>query len=151
MNRRTIMITQTDMRRLRTLLTARSGTSAQDHAHLEDLKSELERAVVVDASDVSNDVVTMYSRVWLEDMTNGERREYTLVFPSDADLSVNRVSVLAPLGTALLGYREGDQVEWQMPGGLRKLRIMQVMQGPGARASYRNTQHVSTANATAAA
>ncbi|MGQ0834181.1 MAG: nucleoside diphosphate kinase regulator [Gammaproteobacteria bacterium] len=150
MKRRTIMITETDVQRLRALLDARSATLAQDHAHLRDLQAELERAVLVDRCEVPADVVTMHARVWLQDMTSGERVEYTLAFPSDADLTANRVSVLAPLGTALLGYREGDEVEWQMPGGLRKLRLLQVMHAPDASTGCRDAEALSRANDAAA-
>jgi regulator of nucleoside diphosphate kinase len=52
--------------------------------------------------------------------------ERALIAEPEADLNAGRISVLAPLGTALLGYREGDEVEWQMPGGLRQLRIERV-------------------------
>ncbi len=98
-----------------------------DQKFLEDLDFELERAVVVDALDVPPSVVTMQSRVRVADLDSGERREFVLVYPSEANVSANRISVLAPLGTAVLGYREGDDVEWIMPSGLRRLRIERVM------------------------
>jgi regulator of nucleoside diphosphate kinase len=69
----------------------------------------------------------MQSRVRVADIDSGERREFVLVYPSKADVSANRISVLAPLGTAVLGYREGDEVEWIMPSGLQRLRIERVM------------------------
>ena len=70
-----------------------------------------------------NSVATVF------DLTGGDRREITLVYPHEAEPASGRVSVLAPLGTALLGYREGDEVEWLMPGGMRRLRIENV-RGP---------------------
>jgi regulator of nucleoside diphosphate kinase len=60
------------------------------------------------------------------DLVSGERHELTLVLPRESDAGTGRVSVLAPLGTALLGYRVGDEIEWLMPGGLRRLRIEEV-------------------------
>ena len=63
------------------------------------------------------------------DLTGSSRREITLVYPHEAEAASGRISVLAPLGTALLGYREGDEVEWLMPGGMRRLRIESV-RGP---------------------
>jgi regulator of nucleoside diphosphate kinase len=67
------------------------------------------------------------------DLSNGTRQELTLVGPAEANVSARRISVLAPLGTALLGYREGDEVEWLMPGGVRRLRIESVQAAhPGA-------------------
>lgn len=133
MRDRPIVVTQVDARMLRALLAARVATSTNaepagaDQKFLEDLDFELERAVVVDAVDVPASVVTMQSRVRVADLDSGERREFVLVYPSEANVSANRISVLAPLGTAVLGYREGDDVEWIMPSGLRRLRIERVM------------------------
>jgi regulator of nucleoside diphosphate kinase len=90
------------------------------------LKSELERARVVLAEETPVDVVTMHSQVRVLDLETGEQSNYTLVFPVEADVSAKRISVLAPLGTALLGFREGDTLEWMMPGGMRRLRIERV-------------------------
>ena len=133
MRDRPIVVTQVDARMLRALLAARVAMSASaesagaDQKFLEDLDFELERAVVVDAVDVPKSVVTMGSRVRVADLDTGEHREFVLVYPSEADVSANRISVLAPLGTAVLGYREGDDVEWIMPAGPRRLRIERVM------------------------
>jgi regulator of nucleoside diphosphate kinase len=71
-------------------------------------------------------VITIHTRLQVLDLVSGERRELTLVLPHESDASAGRISVLAPLGTALLGYRAGDEVEWLMPGGLRRLRIEYV-------------------------
>jgi len=125
-----IVITGTDAARLRALLESRTRTE-RDLRHLERLDQELERAQVVDAADVPRGVVTLYSRVGVLDLDNGERLDITLVLPAEADLSQGRVSVLAPLGTALVGYREGDTIEWDMPGGRRRLRVEEV--GPAER------------------
>ncbi|MBX5462626.1 MAG: nucleoside diphosphate kinase regulator [Steroidobacteraceae bacterium] len=127
MQNRSIVIMESDAQMLRGLLAARMS-SARDQEHLEELSLELERAQVVRPSELPPDVVTMQTRVRVLDLTSGERREVELVPPAEADVSSNRISVLAPLGTALLGYREGDEVEWVMPGGLRRLRIEKVIQ-----------------------
>jgi regulator of nucleoside diphosphate kinase len=127
-----IVVTEFDARRLRGLLSTYRTASLRDQEHLQELKSELERALVLDAPDVPADVITMHTRVWVLDLSSGERKEYVLVFPADADVSTHRISVLAPLGTALLGYREGNEVEWEMPGGLRRLLIERVIQPPAA-------------------
>jgi regulator of nucleoside diphosphate kinase len=70
----------------------------------------------------------MHSEVRVLDLESGGLSDYTLVFPREADVSAKRISVLAPLGTALLGFRKGDTVEWMMPGGIRRLRIERVHQ-----------------------
>src|SRR5688572_22342437 len=100
----------------------------RDEQHLRELEAELERAVVVHATELIPDVITMHTRAQVLDVEAGERGEYVVVFPSEADVWAGRISVLAPLGTALLGYREGDEVQWMMPGRLRRLRIERVSQ-----------------------
>ena len=129
MNDRQIEISEPNARVLRGLLSARNGAT-HDQEHLEDLRVELERALVLDPSRLSPSVVTMHAAVRVRDLESGHRQELTLVSPSEANVSAGRISVLAPLGTALLGYREGDVVERVMPGGLRRLLIEEVRQQP---------------------
>lgn len=127
-----IFITDTDAAKLRGLIAAREGAVERlDQGHLTDLASELERAFVVNADAVPSGVVMLNSRVHVADLLSGERRKLTLVCPSEADPVSGRVSVLAPLGCALMGCREGQIVEWEMPGGLGKFRIDKVT-SPGS-------------------
>ena len=127
MRDRPIIIPASDVARLRGLVAGRAA-AVQDQAHVQELAVELERALVRDSDEVPDHVITMHSRAKVLDLASGARHEWTLVFPAEADVSANRISVLAPLGTALLGYREGDEVEWEMPGGLRHLRVEKVQQ-----------------------
>jgi regulator of nucleoside diphosphate kinase len=128
MRKRPIVVTESDERKLRGLLSRQSEESIRDQAHLQELQSELERALVLRAEEVPPDVITMHSQVRVLDLEHGRRSDYTLVFPLESDISARRISVLAPLGTALLGFREGDDVEWMMPGGMRRLRVERVDQ-----------------------
>jgi regulator of nucleoside diphosphate kinase len=121
-----IVISEPDARVLRGLLSARSAAS-HDQEHLEELRLELERAQVLEPEQVSTEVVTMHKSLRILDLSSGKYQELVLVSPADADVGARRISVLAPLGTALLGYREGDEVEWLMPGGIRRLRIEAVL------------------------
>ena len=122
-----IMVTSTDMERLRTLIDTTAGDLA------ETLDEELLRAEVVEPSQVPPDVVTMNSRVVYRDEDTGETREVTLSYPKDASLEQGRVSVLAPVGAALLGLSVGQDIEWQQPGGRHKrLRIVSVTYQPQA-------------------
>lgn len=132
MQNRTIFITEADRNKLTNLVEARKRLSTLDQEHLWMLEKELGRAEVVNSEDISPDVITMHSQVHIKDLDNGKETDYTLVFPADADISRNRISVLAPIGTALLGYREGDVIEWRVPGGLRKLRVEHVIYQPEA-------------------
>lgn len=93
---------------------------------LEKLRTELDRAVIIDPAALPPDIVTMDSRVQFEDLGTGEIEEYTLTFPEQADISEGRLSILAPVGTALLGFRTGAIVDWPTPGGIRRLKIHRV-------------------------
>ncbi len=128
MNSRTILVTDRDFWRLSTLVRARTADYARDQEHIDRLEEELVRSMPVATAAVPTDVVTMHSRVTVRDLDTGDSRTYTLVFPHEAELPSGRLSVLAPLGTALLGYRAGDEIEWTMPGGVRRVRIERVRQ-----------------------
>ena len=127
MRDRPIFINELDAAKLRALVAA-FATAHRDQGHLEELAVELERAAVVENAELPRDVVTMHSRVRMKDLMTGEHQDLVLVFPGQADVAAQRVSVLAPIGTALLGYRAGDEVTWATPGGLRRLRIEKVVQ-----------------------
>ena len=127
---RTLYITAADHDRLQRLIeTARHGRQAE---YIEDLEGELTRARVVSATEIPHDVVTMHSRVLLVDLDTGERIECTLVFPHQADTRQHKISVLAPIGTAMLGYRDGDTFTWQVPRGTRRLQVKRVLYQPEA-------------------
>lgn len=128
MSSRTIVVTDGDFWPLSALVRARTANFTRDKEHIDRLEEELAQSVPVPASEVPANVVTMHSRVRVRDLGTDAARTYTLVFPHEADLPTGRLSVLAPLGTALLGYREGDEIEWAMPGGLRRVRIESVRQ-----------------------
>jgi regulator of nucleoside diphosphate kinase len=127
-----IVISEFEAARLRRLLRTRTG-GGRDERHLHELLKELERAQVLDDGRVPPDVVTLGGRVRVRDLMSGARHELQLVIPEEADVGAQRISVLAPLGTALLGCRQGNEVEWLMPGGLRRLHIERVIR-PAARA-----------------
>jgi regulator of nucleoside diphosphate kinase len=78
----------------------------------------------------------MNSQLKVTDLTTGEKMTFRLVFPSDADFERGKVSILAPIGTALIGYRAGDTVHWQVPSGVRRLRIDEVLYQPEAAGDY---------------
>lgn len=132
MNRRAICITEDDARRLRELVENPSLLDHREPESLESLRNELERADIVDSAEIPPDVVTMNSTVRLVDMETGEQEIVSLVFPPDADIDEGRISVLAPVGTAILGYRVGDTFTWAVPGGERQLRVKEVVYQPEA-------------------
>jgi regulator of nucleoside diphosphate kinase len=122
-----IYLTQNDMERLLRLVDAQPGE------RLEKLEGELVRATVVPREKIPADVVTMNSRVIFENETTHERREITLVYPENADIDTGRISVLVPIGTALLGLRVGQSIDWELPGGEeQRYRIVEVPYQPEA-------------------
>lgn len=117
------MITDLDRRRLGTVIDRVTQADLRERRYLADLEQELDRAAAVDATEVPPDVVTMNSTVELSDVDSGDTGAYTLVYPDEADIQRNRISVLAPVGTAILGYRVGDVVRWPAPDGVARVRI----------------------------
>lgn len=131
MNTRTIHVTEHDMERLRELIKNVQNGDDRDRPYLSALEAELDHATVVTLDDVAPDVVTMNSRVRLRDGRSSWIM--TLVFPESADPEEGRISVLAPLGAALLGCRVGQKVEFRVPGGeARSCDILSVLYQPEA-------------------
>lgn len=130
MYNRQILITDYDRRRLAALVAERAERGLAERHYLEDLERELDRAAHVDPADVPPDVITMNSTVRLRDLDTGDTETFTLVFPEDADVARQRISVLAPIGTAILGYRSGDVILWPVPQGRARLRVEQVVYQP---------------------
>ncbi|MBL9207127.1 MAG: GreA/GreB family elongation factor [Opitutaceae bacterium] len=120
MNPKIIYVSRDDLTRLRLLLSA----ARAPHSTSAPLRSELDRAVVL--PELPPNVVGLHSTAEIVDLETGETDRFTLTLPEQADAVQGRLSVLAPLGTALLGYTEGDTLEWRMPGGLRRLRLQAV-------------------------
>jgi regulator of nucleoside diphosphate kinase len=132
MEPRDIYITDYDLTRLKELLHVGISFAERDRQSLEALQGELDRGHIVEPAAIPHDVVTMNSRVRLTDVETNEDHVYTVVFPSDANLDQRKISILAPIGTAILGYRVGDTVEWRVPGGIKKLRIKEILYQPEA-------------------
>lgn len=126
-----IIITERDMTRLQQLIDS-ARLQWRDHTLLDRLEGELSRAKVVSGKRISSNVVTMNSRVRVTDLDTGKEATYQIVFPRDANASKSMISVLAPIGTALLGFKVGSEIEWETPGGLRRLRIDAIEYQPEA-------------------
>ena len=130
MNRPSLMLTTHDARRLEALLESPTGRTSPMSSLLE---QELARAQLVEAQDIAADIVTMNSRVVCEDEITGERHVLEVVYPHEADADQGRVSVLAPVGAALLGLAAGNVIEWPVPGGrTTRVRVIAVPYQPEA-------------------
>lgn len=128
MNETPIYITRDDYLKLRLLIAAALHSHAS--TALARLRDELDRAAVIDPAAFPADVVTMNSTVEFEDLGTGEIDEYTITFPELSAIERRRISILAPIGTALIGCRVGDVVKWSTPGGIRQLQVRRVTAPP---------------------
>lgn len=131
-----IFITQADLERIKASMERMDQDNRREQRHLSALEGELSRAIPVQPQDVPADVVTMNSTVRLKDLDTGKDVVYTLVYPEDADVEAARISVLAPIGTALLGYRVGDEIDWKVPSGTRRFRVEAVVFQPEAAGQF---------------
>ena len=127
-----IYITEPDYNRLSALIEKTREGNGVDRQYLNKLEAELDRAEIVDAENIPANVITMRSTVRLKDLVSGEENTYSLVFPTEADFSQGKISVLAPIGTAILGYKSGDTIEWTVPSGLRRLKVDTIIYQPEA-------------------
>ena len=131
-NTTTIYLSACDAEQLRTLIDTLEQQSLPDSAYVNSLKNEITGAKILPFADIPDDVVRMNSRIQLTDLETGEVFEIQIVYPSEADFDEGKISVLSPIGTALLGYRVKDVVLWNVPGGIRKLKIDKMMYQPEA-------------------
>ena len=128
-----IIMSSLDQARLERLLESEAHRQLPG---IDALLSEMDRATVVKPVDVPPDVVTMNSTIRFVDDSNGAEFEFTLVYPADAG-KPDTISVLAPVGSALLGLSVGQSIAWQVPGGRElDLRVLDVVRQPEAMGEY---------------
>jgi regulator of nucleoside diphosphate kinase len=124
MNNAPIYMTREDHAILRRLVT--TALYSPSRSAVEKLCEELDRAIVVDSVSIPPGVVTMDATIEFEDLHTGEVEHTVITLPERADAEEKRVSILAPIGTGLIGCREGNLVKWTTPDGIRHLRIRRV-------------------------
>jgi regulator of nucleoside diphosphate kinase len=122
-----LLLSRLDCDRLEALLESQPGVDTRE------LAAELARASIVEPRDMPADVITMNSTARFRDEESGEERDITLVYPRDAGQRPDAVSILAPVGSALLGLRVGDAIQWPMPGGRNaRLQVLSIGHQPEA-------------------
>jgi regulator of nucleoside diphosphate kinase len=136
MNKDPIYITSKDSDKIIGLLWDAMTTQYRGSSYLKNLREELHRANIVESTQIPADVITMKSTAVLQDGETGEEMTYTLVFPEDADLGQGKISILAPIGTGMLGCRVGDTFEWETPDGKRVLHVKKVLFQPEATGDF---------------
>lgn len=127
---RKIIVTREDYDRLVELLKDEILGATADPRAFRELASELQRATLVDSDSVPTNVVTMNSTVKLTDIKSKETETFTLVYPEDANIAEGRLSILAPIGIAILGYRVGSRVRWAVPAGMSNTQIDDLVYQP---------------------
>ena len=120
--RNPVIITQEDFDLIKPFI----GGSSDDNNKMS-LSYELKRAVVVKNDAIPPNTIQLNSLVIIMDTDTQQRSEFTIVLPKLADIQTKKISVLSPMGTALIGFRKGEEVEWQIPAGLKKFQILDVI------------------------
>ena len=133
MSKKLIYITDNDMKKLKELIIEADN---KDKKYLRELEDELDKGEVVNSRDIPNNIITMNSKVRLRDINTQKEMICWLVFPDDSNADQGKISILAPIGTALLGYKVGDIIEWEVPAGVTKLKVEEILYQPEAAGYY---------------
>ena len=129
-----IIVSSRDFNRLESLL---DSPALRRHPAALALMQELNRAQVLAPEQIPGTVVTMHSKVECEEELSGERHTLTLVYPNEANVDSGRISVLAPVGSALLGLTQGQSIDWVAPNGRPlRLRVTSVHYQPEAHGDF---------------
>ena len=102
----------------------------------ENLLSELNSAKVVEPHEIPHDVVTMNSVVRISFLNTNKTTQFQVVYPDQANIKENKISIFSPVATALIGYRVSDEIEWIVPSGLTKLRVDEIIYQPEAAGDF---------------
>ncbi|MBF4491985.1 GreA/GreB family elongation factor [Flavobacterium sp. JLP] len=115
---------KTDYQFLRELiLKSKNSTNAKE---ANQLSQELDRAVISKESDLDSSVIRINSFVTIEDVNAKKQMKIQIVLPSYADLKQSKISILAPLSVAIIGFKENDEVDWELPAGIKTLKVIAV-------------------------
>ncbi|MCR9120028.1 MAG: nucleoside diphosphate kinase regulator [bacterium] len=128
--KRQLVISKEDHNQLESLFFSDFAIAFSDKPYLQSLRSELNNAEILPSGEIPPDVVTMNSIIRLREFRSQKCETFTLVYPGDANIAEGKLSVLAPIGTAILGYRVGDHVQWRVPSGDAKFQIEDIIFQP---------------------
>ncbi|MFI4912856.1 MAG: GreA/GreB family elongation factor [Sedimentisphaeraceae bacterium JB056] len=131
-----IYLTKSDRGKLIKMVNDFLSSSSKDKKNLLLLKEEIGRAEIIDAEQIPQKIITMNSTAKLKNIETEEEMFIQLVYPWDADSDDYKISVLSPIGIAVLGYGAGDNVDAIVPAGLRRLKIDQILYQPETNGIY---------------
>lgn len=131
-----ITISRLDHARIRKSIDNAKLSGTIHAAEAEKLLLELENAIIVEPRDIPSDVVTMNSEVKISFANTKKSVVFKIVYPDQANIRENKISIFSPIATALIGYRVSDEIEWVVPAGLTRIRIEEILYQPEAAGDY---------------
>ena len=129
-------LTKNDYTRIYKAITDAKNSKTINSNEAEKLLSELSKAEIVPSEKIDKDVVTMNSEVKLFFENTQKEQSFKIVYPQDANLKENKISIFSPIATALIGYKIGDEIEWIVPGGMTKIKIVDLIYQPEAAGDF---------------
>lgn len=131
-----VTLTKNDYTRIYKAITDAKNSKTINSNEAEKLLYELSKAEIVPSEKIDKDVVTMNSEVKLFFENTQKEQSFKIVYPQDANLKENKISIFSPIATALIGYKIGDEVEWIVPGGMTKIKIVDLIYQPEAAGDF---------------
>lgn len=131
-----IILNRLDYARIKKSINVAREYKSITEKEAEELLNELNSAKIVDPEDVPSNVVTMNSIVKISFLNNDKQVQFQIVYPDEANLKANKISIFSPIATALIGYQKGDEIEWIVPAGLTRIRIDEIIYQPEASGHY---------------
>lgn len=131
-----VTLTKNDYTRIYKAITDAKNSKTINSNEAEKLLSELSKAEIVTSEKIDKDVVTMNSEVKLFFENTQKEQSFKIVYPQDANLKENKISIFSPIATALIGYKIGDEIEWIVPGGMTKIKIEDLIYQPEAAGDF---------------
>ena len=131
-----VTLTKNDYTRIYKAITDAKNSKTINSNEAEKLLSELSKAEIVPSEKIDKDVVTMNSEVKLFFENTQKEQSFKIVYPQDSNLKENKISIFPPIATALIGYKIGDEIEWIVPGGMTKIKIVDLIYQPEAAGDF---------------
>jgi len=131
-----IILNKLDYLRIKKCIEDAQEVRSINAAEAESLMKELNSAEIVEPEKIPSNVVTMNSVVRISFLNTNRQIQFQIVYPREANVKENKISIFSPIATALIGYKAGDQVEWIVPAGLTKIRIDEIIYQPEASGDY---------------
>jgi len=131
-----IILSRLDYSRIQNCISDARQVKSINASEAESLLKELDSAKIVEPEEIPSNVVTMNSIVKISFLNTQKQIQFQIVYPKQANLKENKISIFSPIATALIGYKTGDEIEWIVPAGLTKIRIDEIIYQPEASGDF---------------